>query len=59
MTHTDILTVEKFGSLNSSAETYEVCINCGRMVCEDKASSRDGKFCNMECLCKYYEIEFC
>ncbi len=60
MTHPDILTVERFGRLNPKyfAEKHEICINCGRQVCEDKVLSKDGAFCNMECLYEYYEIEF-
>ena len=60
MTHPDILTIEKFGGLNPKrfAERTGYCINCGRQVCEDAVLSKDGVFCNMECLHEYYEIEF-
>ena len=58
MTHPDIVTIEKFGRLDGFAENPEICVNCERLVCEDGVSSKDGIFCNMECLCEYYEIKF-
>lgn len=60
VTHPDILTIEKFGSLynEASSEMIGRCLYCEGAVYEgtDAVESRDGMFCDMSCLCEYYEI---
>ncbi len=61
MTHPDILTIEKFGSLYNEcpAEKIGSCLYCGETVYDgtEAVESKDGLFCDMGCLCEYYEIQ--
>ena len=61
MTHPDIITMERQGSLYPlpDPEYIGVCERCGAALYDNGlewVESRDGKFCDMECCCEYYEI---
>lgn len=60
MTHPDILTVEKFGNLyrERAAEKIGCCLYCDEAVYDsgEAVESKDGLFCNMDCLSEFYEI---
>lgn len=61
MTHPDILTTERLGSLyhEDSAEKIGECLYCEATVYDsaDAVESVDGLFCDMECCHEYYGIQ--
>lgn len=64
MTHPDILTINRFGTLNPERLHDKIgrCLYCDTNIYEsaEVIQSNDGIFCDMDCCREYYGIEpFC